>query len=277
MSQTLNKLARLQEDRGSFIEAESLFREALAMRVRIYGDDHPETATILNNLGWLMYVAGRLDEAEPLLQRALRTRRRHLPHPHSDTATTLNNLAVLKYGQGDLAQAHQLLYESLEIDLASRGGVSGEDGIEHPNITSTKNNIAMVLLKQGRAEEALPMLKNVVDARRLQLGDHPLTAQSLINLATALGMNGQHEEAHPLVQQAVDVLVSIHGERHPDVADAMSVLATVDIALGREPIARSRLEAALDILREHVDEDDHRIVEIKQQLLDIDSRMPSDS
>ena len=39
---------------GKYNEAEPLYRESLAIDKKIYGDEHPEVATDLNNLAWLL-------------------------------------------------------------------------------------------------------------------------------------------------------------------------------------------------------------------------------
>lgn len=52
-------------------EAESLMRDAQAMRLRVLGESHLITASGRCKLGWIVHRAGRLDEAEPLLREGL--------------------------------------------------------------------------------------------------------------------------------------------------------------------------------------------------------------
>ncbi|WP_130758769.1 tetratricopeptide repeat protein, partial [Microcystis aeruginosa] len=67
---------------------------ALAIRKQQLGDNHPDTATSLNNLAVFYQSQGRYSEAEPLYKQALAIRKQQLGDNHPDTATSLNNLAV---------------------------------------------------------------------------------------------------------------------------------------------------------------------------------------
>ena len=50
------------------MDAEPLYEEALSIRRRVLGVDHPDTADSLNNLAGLYHAQGRYDEAEPLYE-----------------------------------------------------------------------------------------------------------------------------------------------------------------------------------------------------------------
>ncbi|MEM8717231.1 MAG: toll/interleukin-1 receptor domain-containing protein, partial [Cyanobacteria bacterium P01_G01_bin.4] len=94
-------------------EAEPLFQDALAMRKRLLGDEHPAVARSLNNLAGLYKDQGRYSEAEPLLQEALVMRKRLLGTEHPAVATSLNNLAALYDDQGRYSDAEPLLLQAL--------------------------------------------------------------------------------------------------------------------------------------------------------------------
>jgi tetratricopeptide (TPR) repeat protein len=56
---------------GKYNEAIPLAEQALAIRKQQLGDNHPLTATSLNNLAYLYQSQGRYNEAEPLYKQAL--------------------------------------------------------------------------------------------------------------------------------------------------------------------------------------------------------------
>ena len=95
---------------GEYPKAEPLLQEALRIRQKVLGPEHPDTALSLNNLGGLYRVMGQYDKAEPLFQEALRIRQKVLGPEHPDTATSLNNLAELYHDMGANLQA---LYDLL--------------------------------------------------------------------------------------------------------------------------------------------------------------------
>lgn len=50
--------------------AEPLFEKALAIREKVFSEEHPLVATSLNNLAALYYSQGDYDQAKPLFERA---------------------------------------------------------------------------------------------------------------------------------------------------------------------------------------------------------------
>ncbi|MBK8434112.1 MAG: tetratricopeptide repeat protein [Chloroflexi bacterium] len=82
---------------GDLAEARPYYARALAIREKVLGAEHPDTATSLNNMGALLRAMGELAEARPYYARALAIRQKLLGAEHPDTASSLNNLAVLAY------------------------------------------------------------------------------------------------------------------------------------------------------------------------------------
>ena len=112
---SLNNLAELYQDMGEYAKAEPLYQEALRIRQKVLGPEHPDTATSLNNLAVLYQDMGEYAKAEPLYQEALRIRQKVLGPEHPDTATSLNNLAALYQAMGEYAKAEPLYQEALRI------------------------------------------------------------------------------------------------------------------------------------------------------------------
>src|SRR5205814_1783201 len=91
--------------RGELTEAEPLYREALAMRRRLYHperfpDGHPQLAQSLNNMGYLLRLRWELDKAEPFYRASLAMHQKlypgeRFPDGHPDLAGALNNLAFV--------------------------------------------------------------------------------------------------------------------------------------------------------------------------------------
>ncbi|CCI34922.1 Kinesin light chain (fragment) [Microcystis aeruginosa PCC 9701] len=91
MATSLNNLAHLYESQGRYTEAEPLYLEALDLRKRLLGDNHPSVATSLNNLAELYNSQGRYTEAEPLYLEAINIFRERLGENHPHTQTVYRN------------------------------------------------------------------------------------------------------------------------------------------------------------------------------------------
>ncbi|KAL3910026.1 MAG: hypothetical protein SGPRY_009212 [Prymnesium sp.] len=113
------------------------------------GDSHPETLMTITNLAGLLRAQGKLADAEPLAREVLSTWREleataKVPR---NTLTSINILAELLHSQGKDAEAEPLCVEVL-------AGFSAFFGEEHPFTVSAAENLAAVLRKVGKGEEA---------------------------------------------------------------------------------------------------------------------------
>jgi hypothetical protein len=60
----------------------------------VFGEEHPDTSTSINNLSLTLWNQGRWKEAEELFEQVMETRKRVLGAMHLDTLTSMNNLAL---------------------------------------------------------------------------------------------------------------------------------------------------------------------------------------
>ena len=102
---------------GEYAKAEPLLQEALRIRQKVLGPEHPDTATSLNNLAALYQAMGEYAKAEPLYQEALRIRQKVLGPEHPDTATSLDNLALLEFDLGRIDEATALARQASAAEL----------------------------------------------------------------------------------------------------------------------------------------------------------------
>jgi tetratricopeptide (TPR) repeat protein len=99
---------------GHYVEATPLAQEALAIREKALGPDHPAVGTT-NNLALLYQSQDRFAEAEPLYKRSLAIREKALGPDHPDVAIDLDNLAWLYRAQGRFAEALAMSGRAIDI------------------------------------------------------------------------------------------------------------------------------------------------------------------
>src|SRR5262249_51663811 len=169
---------------AAYHDARRDFERALAMREKVFGQDHLLTAVSLNNLALLLQECGDLSAARPLYERALAIREKRRGPEHCDTATSLNNLAFLLKLEGDLLGARSLYERALTI-------YQNVLGLEHPLTATALNNLGRLLQAQGDFEGALPLFESALAIHeRLNGPEHPLTAIALANLGRLLQDQG---------------------------------------------------------------------------------------
>uniref|UniRef100_W5M008 Kinesin light chain n=1 Tax=Lepisosteus oculatus TaxID=7918 RepID=W5M008_LEPOC len=142
-------------DQNKYKEAAHLLNDALAIREKTLGKDHPAVAATLNNLAVLYGKRGKYREAEPLCKRALEIREKVLGKYHPDVAKQLNNLALLCQNQGKYQEVEYYYQRALEIYQAKLGA-------DDPNVAKTKNNLATCYLKQGKFKDAECLYKEIL-------------------------------------------------------------------------------------------------------------------
>ena len=226
---------------AAFQEARPLYERALAIREKLLGPEHPDTATSLNQLALLLQDQGDLAGARPLHERALAIREKVLGPEHPDTAVSLNNLASLLQAQGDLAGARPLFERALAICEKVLGP-------EHPDTAPSLNNLARLLQAQGDLAGARPLYERALAIYEKVLGpEHPETATSLNNVALLLQAQGDLAGARPLHERALAISEKVLGPEHPHTAPSLHNLAAVLQAQGDLAGARPLYERALVI------------------------------
>jgi tetratricopeptide (TPR) repeat protein len=229
--------------KGEYGKAEPLWKQAMNICRKVLGDEHPDTATSLNNLALLYKSQGRYAEAELLYLQSMNIRRKVLGDEHPDTATSLNNLALLYKSQGRYAEAEPLCLQALNIWRK----VLGDD---HPDTAASLNNLAGLYDSQGRYAEAEPLYLQALNIWRKVLGDeHPDTATSLNNLAGLYESQGRYTEAEPLYLQVLNIRRKVLGDEHPDTATSLNNLAFLYKSQGRYTEAEPLYLQALNIHR----------------------------
>jgi CHAT domain-containing protein/Tfp pilus assembly protein PilF len=269
---------------GAYARAEPFLQQALQIRKKAFGPEHPDTAVTLNNLAELYETMGEYARAEPLLQQALQIRKKAFGPEHPDIALSLNNLAALYSEVGAYARAEPLYRQALEINqkvlgrehpttaqsLNNLAAFYGEIGVyekaealyqqalriskkalgsEHPDTAKIFNNLAFHYEEMGAYEKAEPLYQQALQIRQKSLGaEHPDTAQTFDNLAFHYEEMGAYEKAEPLYQQALQIFQKAFGLEHPDTARSLDHLAGLYDKMGAYASAEPLCEQALQIM-----------------------------
>jgi tetratricopeptide (TPR) repeat protein/Mrp family chromosome partitioning ATPase len=284
----MNQLGLYLSAKALFVEAESLYRRALAIDESRLGRDHDDIAVGLNNLGVVLQRTNRLVEAEALLRRAVTIAEKTSGTDSTNVAGRLSNLAHLLQETNRHAEAESLVRRALEIDEKSLGPedphiavrlcnlaqllhdtnrlVEAEPlmrralaidekvfGPDHPNVATDLSNLSLLLLDTNRLAEAEPLIRRALAIDEKSLGpDHPDVAIRLNNLAHLLRITNRLLEAEPLMRRALDIDERRFGPDHPRVAARLNNLAELLEATDRPEDAEllHRRARAIDELRQ---------------------------
>jgi CHAT domain-containing protein/Flp pilus assembly protein TadD len=250
--------------RGELSQAEQAWRQALALRQKLYlprgyPQGHPDLALSLNSLGYLLQARGDLAGAEPFLRDALAMRRKlysaaQFPGGHPELANSLNNVGMLLKAQGDLAGAEPFYRDALAMYRQLYPTARFPAG--HSHLASCLNNLGALLKARGDLagaepfyRDALAMQRQLYPQARFPEG-HSDLAGSLNGLGVLLKAQGDLAGAEPFYRDALAMKRQLYPATrfpagHPDLARSLNNLggllqARGDLA-GAEPFLRDAL------------------------------------
>ncbi|NRR33723.1 tetratricopeptide repeat protein [Oxalobacteraceae bacterium] len=229
LARDLNRLGELYRREGRAAQALPCFEESMGLRVRVLGEDHPDTLLSKANLAHLLARQDRLDEAQ-FLQECIVDAHLRLSGPeHPDTLAARAALALTLARQGRADEA-----------LALQGGVLDAYvrlfGSEHLLTLECKAARAGLLLERGACAAARMVLEQVVAARKRLLGaEHPDTLRSKLALARCLAQLREFEAACSLFRTVIHARTARLGADHADTLAAQQQLAEVLLSAGRQP------------------------------------------
>ncbi len=264
--------AEAQLAKGEYARAEDSARQLVAEASRLFGEDHPDTATSFNVIADAQLRQGKYADAQKNFTAALGIYEKRRGAEHVDTAAALNNLALVLEKLGDYASAESLLRRSLRILEKALGN-------EHPDTATTLSNLGRVLdlqgkfgetgagatvedakqlslraqelLQRGQYKEAETLHYRVLAIHEKTLGkEHPSTATSLSNLGNVHYLQGKFKEAEAVYRRVLAIREKVQGEEHPDTATSMNNLANVLQEQGKDEMlapSEARMQARFNL------------------------------
>ena len=218
---------------GNFSAELQCHQRALEIRVKVLGEEHPDTAQSYFNLGITQHASGDFLSALQSKQRALDIRVKLFGEEHRDTAESYFSIGVTQHALGNFSSALQSKQRALDI----RVKLLGE---EHPDTAASYFTLGVTQHALGNLSTALQSKQRALDIRVKLFGEeHPDTAQSYFNLAKTQHALGNFSSALQSEQRALDIRVKLFGEEHPDTAQSYFNLGVTQHALGNYSSALS--------------------------------------
>jgi eukaryotic-like serine/threonine-protein kinase len=281
----LATLGNVYADLGEYTNAVAMHRESLALRRKLWGNEHREVANGLYDFAVVLYAPGRFTEAEALCREAVAIRRK-LPGPeHVDIATALDCLARILEAQGRLDEAVTTWQEALAMRRKLRGNdhesvgyvlhplawtlgrqrkyseaeaMSREElaiwrkrlGADHSNVGWALGDLAIYLREQGKLAESEATVREALEISRKQSGNNPAAVATFLRqLAWVVYHQGKRAEAEAISREELALRRKVLGINHPEVAATLYCLATFLRDQKKWPEGETTIREALKIRR----------------------------
>ena len=225
----------------NYSEALQSEQRALDITVKLFGEEHSDTAQSYHSLGVTQHELGDFTSALQSKQRALDIRVKLFGEEHSDTAQGYYSLGVTQHQLGDFTSALQSIQRALDI----RVKLFGE---EHSDSAQSYHSLGVTQQNLGDFSSALQSHQRALYIRvRLFGEEHSDTAQSYYSLGVTQHELGDFTSALQSIQCALDIRVKLFGEDHSDTAKSYHSLGVTQQNLGDFSSALQSTQRALDI------------------------------
>jgi eukaryotic-like serine/threonine-protein kinase len=220
-----------------YAEAATVLESALAARRNQQGLERADLAETLNLLGNAYRSLGNLDAAEAKYREAFDLRKEVFGPEHLKVAQSLANMGNIALFRSRLAEAEKYYREASA--MAKRVA-------SPPEVAAFQASLAAVLSRQGKADEAIVVMRESAQTMRQTLGiEHTSTLTGTSNLARQLFFAGEYREAEALQKEILGVRRKLLGPDHDDIASSLFTLAETLTSAGQ-------LTEAEALLRESV-------------------------
>jgi tetratricopeptide (TPR) repeat protein/tRNA A-37 threonylcarbamoyl transferase component Bud32 len=217
----LDTAGTLADMRGDYQLARDYQEQALALRERELGPEHPSVAVALNNLAIVAEAEGNYAQARSLYERAMSIRVTALGPDHPVVGGTLVNLGNLALRAGKVEDARQAYERALALNERALGP-------EHPDVADALNGLGAVAAAENDYAEAREHRLRVLDILQKTRGpEHPIVANALGNLGNLALDEGKLAEARDYYERALAIREKVQGVDHPEFAAALVGVANV--------------------------------------------------
>lgn len=233
----LHALAMTLQEGGKPNEAAPLLLQSRDLSLQLYGHDSSRTALAYCELALLHMDLGRYTESAEGFDTCLRISALTSGEDSIDHAINLNNYANLEEARGDIGKAEQLYRRSLAI----RRQVLGPD---KPSSLRAEMNLARLLMRSGRADQAGPLIQRVLPIwQRISPADAPDLRISHLGEIEWMIQRGQSAQA----EQALLAMAPIVPSMSPPLQlRYQQMQAEAALRSGQAALAATRWRAVLE-------------------------------
>lgn len=279
----LTMLSGINQMRGEMAEAEQRIRDTVEIADQLYGPEHPEYGRVLAELAEFLSSEQRWEETESLLLEAISVLERTYGADHFRTVQTYGALGEVYSETGRHDQALEIGYKTLQNSISVHGPQGFRTAIDHAEYADalleayrdddavvtfrqsvaifesnsgglatayTQAKLARALLAIGEVEEAASVVAVAMSAgRKLAPPGNSMMARILVASGETALVQGRFDDARNAADQAIEILGARPANPTVWYWQARLILAAVDLAAGRNDLAKQEVVAVIEGLQ----------------------------
>jgi Tfp pilus assembly protein PilF len=211
-------LAQIYKKSGNDLAAGRIFRVAVELLRKCYGDGSIKVGVALHGLGVTLSRAGLPERAIEALEEAIPILEKVSGQDHSDVAAALSNLGLAQSQAKRYTDAEQTQRRVIAMREAKLG-------LDDPEVAAALNNLSVTYKRQERIPEAVDCLRRALAIREAKLGPgHPNVGLVLNNLGNCLRLERHYDEAEAALTRAKLILENPPHKSFATVLDSLAGL-----------------------------------------------------
>ena len=245
------KFATIYSECGDWIKARDLQEEAMKIKTKTLGQEHPETLDAMTALAWSYWNLSSRNKALGLQRIVMETSARALGANHTKTLNAMSSLALTYWLCGSRTEAEPLAEKAVN-------GLKVTLGQGHPETLTAMETLGRVYMHRGRSHDAKPLLVHAYETRKNMFGaDHPDTLTAMAELGMTYHALGNLTEAEAILEAVVAKRKRVLGQQHAYTLWAINDLSKIYCDQGHPVEAEILLVKILDTVartlgKEHI-------------------------
>ena len=232
----------IQYGRSDYTEALLSFTRALNIRIKLFGEEHRQTAESYYLVGVTQHSLENYTAALESKKRALHIRMKLFGEEHSETADSYHSVGVTQHSLSDYAAA----FESKKHTLDIRIKLFGE---EHSDTADSYHSVGVTQHSLTDYTFALESKKRALDIRIKLFGEeYPKTADSYHSVGATQHSLMDYTAALDSKKRALDITIKLFGEEHCKTADSYNEVGVTQHSLNDYTAALESKKRAFDII-----------------------------
>jgi tetratricopeptide (TPR) repeat protein len=193
-------------------KALEFYNEAIQIRLKNLGEEHPQVAHSYALIGSSWYYKGDYDKALEFHEKALKIRLKNLGEEHPTIASSYNWIGIDWDSKGNYNKSLEFFAKALHIRLKNLGE-------EHPKISTLYNNIGFTWNRIGDFNKSLEFQEKALHIRLKVFGEeHTRVSTSYSNVGKAWENKGYFDKSLEFYEKALKIRLKNLGKEHPRVA-----------------------------------------------------------
>ncbi len=259
-AEALSDLGNYYYELGYIQTARQYHTQALAIRRRLFGDRHAETAKSYNNIANCLLSIGDYDRAIALYQAVADIREASPQMPPADLASAYNNLGSALLAAGDLPGAKKQYAQAMDLRRRTLGP-------DHLKTAQSHQNIGNVFAALSLQDSALRHFGEALAVYTRFYGEnHPKVAAIYENMGNALAEKQAYGAAGDLQQKALRIRRQFYGPSHPDVIRSYQNIGELWMLRGDYQAALQYFRRALGLLHDQWGDYHPQVAQAQEQV-----------